>query len=110
MSSAKVRHDGRLLNEIRNISIQSDVVHNATGSAYVEMGGTKIIGSVFGPRELARGEEFSLEVRSKLITFVVSPLDKCSVSINLSVRVKLIAVSNLLPFQKSLENLLIRFD
>ena len=74
MSSAKVRHDGRLLNEIRKISIQSDVVHNATGSAYVEMGGTKIVGSVFGPRELARGEEFSLEVRSKLIKFLDSPL------------------------------------
>ena len=47
---------------MRPVSIQSGVVCNATGSAYIEMGGTKIIGSVYGPRELSRGEDFTMEV------------------------------------------------
>ncbi len=38
------------------------IVNNATGSAYIEMGGTKILASVRGPRDLTRGEEFTLEV------------------------------------------------
>ena len=56
------RQDGRLWNEIRNISIQTGVVHDVTGSAYVELGQTKVLCSIIGPKHLSRGEDFSPEV------------------------------------------------
>ena len=46
------RVDGRAWNELRPISIESGVLPNADGSAYIEMGGNKIIVGVFGPKEM----------------------------------------------------------
>lgn len=46
------RVDGRAWNELRPISIESGVLPNADGSAYIEMGMNKIMVGVFGPREM----------------------------------------------------------
>lgn len=66
-----LRQDKRQWNEIRPLSIQNGVVHNTTGSAYIELGATKILCSVVGPREVARREEFSMKVWSHTIIMVV---------------------------------------
>jgi len=45
------RLDGRKLDELRPLKIEAGVLNNANGSCYVEMGKTKVIAGVFGPRE-----------------------------------------------------------
>jgi exosome complex component RRP41 len=47
-----VRVDGRKPDELRPIHIESGVIPNADGSAYIEMGRNKIIAGVYGPREM----------------------------------------------------------
>ncbi len=44
------RLDGRKLDEIRPVKIEAGVLGRAIGSAYVEVGGTKVIAGVHGPR------------------------------------------------------------
>ena len=56
------RLDGRTWNEIRPVHVQADVVENAAGSAYVEMGRTKAVCSIFGPREVIRKDDQSMEM------------------------------------------------
>lgn len=46
------RFDGRKASELRPIRIESGVLPNADGSAYIEMGGNKVIVGVYGPREM----------------------------------------------------------
>lgn len=46
------RVDGRALEELRPIKIESGILENADGSAYVEQGMTKILAAVYGPKEL----------------------------------------------------------
>ncbi|RLE50601.1 MAG: exosome complex exonuclease Rrp41 [Candidatus Methanomethylicota archaeon] len=46
------RVDGRRLDEIRPLTLKIGFLKNADGSAYVELGRTKIVAAVFGPREL----------------------------------------------------------
>jgi exosome complex component RRP41 len=46
-----IRYDGRKLDELRPIKFQLGILKNADGSAYVELGRTKILVGVFGPRE-----------------------------------------------------------
>lgn len=46
------RVDGRRWDELRGIRIESGVLPNADGSAYIEMGRNKIIVGVYGPREM----------------------------------------------------------
>lgn len=46
------RVDDREWNELRPIKIESGVLPNADGSAYIEMGKNKIIVGVFGPKEM----------------------------------------------------------
>ncbi len=46
------RVDGRKPDELRPLSIESGVIPNADGSAYIEMGRNKIIVGVYGPREM----------------------------------------------------------
>lgn len=46
------RTDGRKFDEMRPVSIDLGVLKNADGSAIVQMGNTKIIAAVFGPREM----------------------------------------------------------
>lgn len=47
----KLRDDGRAYNEIRPLKIEAGVLKRADGSAYLEVGGNKILASVYGPRE-----------------------------------------------------------
>lgn len=53
MSSEEWRRvDGRRWDELREVRIESGVLPNADGSAYIEMGKNKIIVGVYGPREM----------------------------------------------------------
>lgn len=45
------RLDGRGFTDLRNIRIETGILNNATGSAFIEWGGNKIICGVQGPRE-----------------------------------------------------------
>ena len=42
-----VRLDGRKVDELRPVTIETGVIPNADGSAYIEMGNNKIIAAVF---------------------------------------------------------------
>lgn len=55
------RQDGRTADEIRKMFIHADAVTQAKGSAYIEMGRTKIICSIYGPRESLRKQEFRMK-------------------------------------------------
>ncbi|CAK9822072.1 Exosome complex component MTR3 [Anthophora retusa] len=46
------RSDKRSNNEIRKIYLRTGIVSQAKGSAYIEMGNTKVVCSVFDPREV----------------------------------------------------------
>ena len=46
-----IRHDGRRLDELRPVKMEVGVLSNASGSAYVEFGKTRVIAAVYGPRE-----------------------------------------------------------
>jgi exosome complex component MTR3 len=58
--SQNVRHDGRLFDQPRAIFANVGVVSQARGSAYMEVGQTKVICAVYGPREVKFRDEFSL--------------------------------------------------
>ncbi|MCZ3364589.1 MULTISPECIES: exosome complex exonuclease Rrp41 [Methanobacterium] len=47
-----LRADGRVFNELRPLKIEAGVLEKADGSAYLEIGGNKILAAVYGPREL----------------------------------------------------------
>ena len=49
--SEMIREDGRKFNELRPIKIEAGVLERADGSAYLEVGGNKILVAVYGPRE-----------------------------------------------------------
>ena len=51
MMSEMIREDGRKFNELRPIKIEAGVLERADGSAYLEVGGNKILVAVYGPRE-----------------------------------------------------------
>ena len=73
-----VRADGRKANEIRPTTIETGVIPNADGSAYIEMGNNKIIAGVYGPREmhpkrLSKPHMGVLRVRYHMAPFSVSP-------------------------------------
>ena len=77
-SKAKNRYDGRKAKELRPIKIESGVLPNADGSAYIEMGRNKIIVGVFGPREMhprrfAKPNEATLRCRYHMSPFSVDP-------------------------------------
>lgn len=54
-----IRADGRAAEEWRPAFLKTGTVSRADGSAYVEFGGTKVIVSVFGPREDVKAKEYS---------------------------------------------------
>ncbi len=77
-SKAKTRYDGRKANEIRPTTIESGVLPNADGSAYIEMGRNKILVGVFGPREMhprrfAKPDEATLRCRYHMSPVSVDP-------------------------------------
>lgn len=47
-----IRLDGRAFDELRPLKIEAGILKRADGSAYVELGGNKILAAVYGPREL----------------------------------------------------------
>ncbi len=72
------RIDGRKVNEIRPVTIETGVIPNADGSAYIEMGNNKIIAGVYGPREmhpkrLSKPNKGVLRVRYHMAPFSVDP-------------------------------------
>jgi exosome complex component RRP41 len=72
------RADGRAFDELRPLKIESGVLPNADGSAYIEMGRNKILCGVFGPREMhpkhqARPNEAVLRCRYHMAPFSVDP-------------------------------------
>ncbi|XP_071854885.1 exosome complex component MTR3-like [Apostichopus japonicus] len=54
------RQDERDANDCRPIFMKAGVVSQAQGSAYIELGKTKVICAVYGPREVLRREDFSM--------------------------------------------------
>jgi exosome complex component RRP41 len=72
------RIDGRTFDELRTLKIESSVLPNADGSAYIEMGRNKILCGVFGPREMhpkhqAKPNEAVLRCRYHMAPFSVDP-------------------------------------
>lgn len=72
------RYDGREPKELRPIKIESGVLPNADGSAYIEMGRNKIVVGVFGPREmhpkrLSKPNTATLRCRYHMAPFSVDP-------------------------------------
>ncbi len=72
------RADGRAFDELRTLKIESGVLPNADGSAYIEMGRNKILAGVFGPREMhpkhnAKPNEAVLRCRYHMAPFSVDP-------------------------------------
>ena len=59
LSPSGVRVDGRMPHESRFVYLKTGAVTAAAGSAYAEIGQTKVIVSVFGPRESYKAEAFS---------------------------------------------------
>lgn len=73
-----VRTDGRKWNELRPLKIESGVLPNADGSAYIEQGRNRIIVGVYGPREmhpkhLAKPHRAVLRCRYHMAPFSVDP-------------------------------------
>ena len=69
-----LRTDGRKPDELRPIRIELGVLKNADGSAIFEMGNTKVIAAVYGPKEmhprhLALPDRASLRVRYHMAPF-----------------------------------------
>ncbi|MDR0900709.1 MAG: exosome complex exonuclease Rrp41 [Methanobrevibacter sp.] len=50
-SNDKKRDDDRAFDDIRPLKIEAGVLERADGSAYLEVGGNKILVAVYGPRE-----------------------------------------------------------
>ncbi|XP_003697651.1 exosome complex component MTR3 [Apis florea] len=48
-----IRNDKRANSEMRKIFLKTGIVSQAKGSAYIELGNTKVVCSVFDPRELS---------------------------------------------------------
>ncbi len=46
------RLDGRTLDELRPVKIEVGVIPSADGSAYIEIGNTKVLAAVHGPKEM----------------------------------------------------------
>lgn len=70
------RFDGRRFDELRPLRMEVGVLDKSDGSAYIEMGKTKIFAAVFGPREvhpkhLALPERAVLNCRYHMTSFSV---------------------------------------
>ena len=76
--TTKKRYDGREAKELRPIKIESGVLPNADGSAYIEMGRNKVLVGVFGPREMhpkrfSKPDMATLRCRYHMSPFSVTP-------------------------------------
>ncbi|CAG5055129.1 unnamed protein product [Parnassius apollo] len=59
INKSNLRKDGRALDEARSMFARTDMISQAKGSAYVELKKTKVVCSVFDPREIPHQNEFS---------------------------------------------------
>lgn len=64
-----LRSDGRRPNEIRKLNCKLGVFEQADGSAYVEMGNTKVLAAVYGPHDtrLAKQSKSSTSSHDKAV-------------------------------------------
>lgn len=72
-----MRIDGRTAEQHRQIKIEAGVLHNADGSAYVEIGKNKVLAAVYGPREchprhLQNPEKAIVQVKYNMEAYSVS--------------------------------------
>ncbi len=72
-----MRIDGRTAEQHRNIKVEAGVLHNADGSAYVEIGKNKVLAAVYGPREchprhLQNPEKAIVQVKYNMEAYSVS--------------------------------------
>lgn len=56
----KQRENGREDGQHRPIFLNTGIITKARGSAYVELGDTKVICAIYGPREIPRKSDFSM--------------------------------------------------
>ncbi|GAQ84546.1 3'-5'-exoribonuclease family protein [Klebsormidium nitens] len=54
VSPEGLRLDGRRPKEVRQLKCELAVLHRADGSAYLEMGNTKVLATVYGPHEVSQ--------------------------------------------------------
>jgi len=72
------RPSEREADELRHLKIESGIIPNADGSAYIEMGRNKIVAAVYGPREMhphrfAKPDRAVLRARYAMAPFSVHP-------------------------------------
>ena len=60
LNDQNFRLDGRKSNEIRKFNCKLGVFEQADGSAYVEMGNTKVLAAVYGPHDIRLKKSKSL--------------------------------------------------
>jgi exosome complex component MTR3 len=49
-------------NPKQKIYLKTDCVNEASGSSYIELGNTKVLCSVYGPREIPRKDDYDFKV------------------------------------------------
>lgn len=49
-------------NPQQKIFLKTDCVNEASGSSYIELGDTKVLCSVYGPREIPRKDDYDFKV------------------------------------------------
>lgn len=49
-------------NPKQHIYLKTDCVNEASGSSYIELGNTKLLCSVYGPREIPRKDDYDFKV------------------------------------------------
>eukprot|EP00614_Pseudopedinella_elastica_P023602 CAMPEP_0172637212 /NCGR_PEP_ID=MMETSP1068-20121228/207838_1 /TAXON_ID=35684 /ORGANISM="Pseudopedinella elastica, Strain CCMP716" /LENGTH=230 /DNA_ID=CAMNT_0013449803 /DNA_START=5 /DNA_END=694 /DNA_ORIENTATION=+ len=73
MDLAGLRIDGRRAGEMRQIQIKLGLGGNHDGSAYLEMGQTRVMAQVFGPHEVDNRRDESHEHASIVVEYVAAP-------------------------------------
>lgn len=73
ISLAGLRPDGRRGREIRRVRCRFGVFKGADGSAYLEMGQTKVIAMVKGPREVTRRQDRKYDMAIVNVEYNVAP-------------------------------------
>lgn len=64
LSEEGFRLDGRKVNEVRRLNCRLGVFEQADGSAYVEIGNTRVLASVYGPHDTRAGRSKGSEEKA----------------------------------------------
>lgn len=64
-----LRCDGRRATQLRRVSAKTGVLSQAEGSAYIEMGNTKVFAAVYGPCEVRAASAFRAPAHASMRTF-----------------------------------------